>query len=678
MRQRCRGRPSAATVQPGVRGGLAPPSDVRDPELGLTLRACHAAEGHPCSRSHRRRGCSASSPPWWSSRARRALVYPLREVAPVVSLGVVYLRRRAARLDVLGRVAGHATAVASALAFNFFHIPPTGRFTIADGENWVALAVFLIVAVIASSSSRRSRARAAHRGRAAPPRGGPRRRDGAAAAARRRARRGAAAPRPQRLAAALGLPSAAIELRAGRGRRAARRVPAARGRPRSSARWSCRPGCRRRRCDALQERIVPAPRGAAGGRARARRAAAPRSSRRARCAAPTSLKTALLRAVSHDLRSPLTAIVAAGEALASPTLDRRRSGASSAAAITDEAHAAVAPDRQPARPLAAGGAAPPSRGPSGARSRRSIARRGRRPRLPAEPLSLALDRDLPLVRADAAQLERAFANLLENAPRHSGGHPGLGARARRPAGGCWCGSSTAGPGSRRPSGSGSSSRSTAPAARAPATAARASGWRSCAGSSRPTAAGSGSSRCPGQGTSFVVELPAELPPARRAGPDATRRDVSAGSGSSSATTSRRSCARCAWCCATPASRSIPRRPPPRRSTRPPCARRTRRSSTSCCPTATASRSAGQLREWTRDADHRAVGGRRGGAEGARARGRRRRLRDQAVRRARARRAPAGGAAPRRAGAGRAGAARPTGSRSTSPPTACTATARRST
>ena len=37
------------------------------------------------------------------------LIYPLREVVPVVSTGVVY-----------------------------FHIPPTGGFTIAEGENWVA------------------------------------------------------------------------------------------------------------------------------------------------------------------------------------------------------------------------------------------------------------------------------------------------------------------------------------------------------------------------------------------------------------------------------------------------------------------------------------------------------------------------------------------------------------
>jgi two-component system sensor histidine kinase KdpD len=36
---------------------------------------------------------------------------------------------------------------------------------------------------------------------------------------------------------------------------------------------------------------------------------------------------------------------------------------------------------------------------------------------------LSFDRGLPLVRADAAQLERVFVNLLENAHRHSAGRP---------------------------------------------------------------------------------------------------------------------------------------------------------------------------------------------------------------------------------------------------------------
>ena len=35
------------------------------------------------------------------------------------------------------------------------------------------------------------------------------------------------------------------------------------------------------------------------------------------------VKTALLRSVSHDLRSPLTAITAAAGGLGSPTLDER-------------------------------------------------------------------------------------------------------------------------------------------------------------------------------------------------------------------------------------------------------------------------------------------------------------------------------------------------------------------
>ena len=63
------------------------------------------------------------------------------------------------------------------------------------------------------------------------------------------------------------------------------------------------------------------PRSARCSRARSSATGSPRRSwRPRRCAAPTTLKTALLRTVSHDLRSPLTAIVAAGEALRSPTL----------------------------------------------------------------------------------------------------------------------------------------------------------------------------------------------------------------------------------------------------------------------------------------------------------------------------------------------------------------------
>ena len=95
-----------------------------------------------------------------------------------------------------------------------------------------------------------------------------------------------------------------------------------------------------------------------------------------------------------------------------------------------------------------------------------------------------------------------------------------------------------------------------------------------------------------------------------------------------------------------------------------CARPTRRSSTWCFPTSTGSRCA-QAARVERDADPRALGGRRRGAEGASARRRGRRLRDQAVRPARAGGAPSGGAAPGRARRRRS-ADRADGSRSTWP------------
>src|SRR3954452_15606489 len=88
------------------------------------------------------------------------LVFALRGVAPVVSLGVVYLLTVLVIASIWGVWLGVATALASALAFNFFHIPPTGRLAISGGENWVALAVFFVAAALASSVTELARRRA--------------------------------------------------------------------------------------------------------------------------------------------------------------------------------------------------------------------------------------------------------------------------------------------------------------------------------------------------------------------------------------------------------------------------------------------------------------------------------------------------------------------------------------
>ena len=167
---------------------------------------------------------------------------------------------------------GIVTALAGALAFNFFHIPPTGRFTIADAENWVALAVFFVVALVASWLAE---ARAAARSEAEQ-----RRREADLAAelardaARRTELRDARARRRRRLAQALGLPSAAIELAGRRGRRATRRVPAPRGRTQ------------------IGTLLLPArhPGGAAAPRAGARRPAARGAARPRRSSATSSLR----------------------------------------------------------------------------------------------------------------------------------------------------------------------------------------------------------------------------------------------------------------------------------------------------------------------------------------------------------------------------------------------------
>lgn len=48
-------------------------------------------------------------------------------------------------------------AILSTLAYNYFFLPPVLRFTIADPQNWVALFAFLFTAVVASQLSERAR-----------------------------------------------------------------------------------------------------------------------------------------------------------------------------------------------------------------------------------------------------------------------------------------------------------------------------------------------------------------------------------------------------------------------------------------------------------------------------------------------------------------------------------------
>jgi two-component system, OmpR family, sensor histidine kinase KdpD len=59
-------------------------------------------------------------------------IYPLKQVAPVVSLGVVYMLAVVIVSVTWGVWLGVGTSLLSALAFNYFHLPPVGRLRIRD------------------------------------------------------------------------------------------------------------------------------------------------------------------------------------------------------------------------------------------------------------------------------------------------------------------------------------------------------------------------------------------------------------------------------------------------------------------------------------------------------------------------------------------------------------------
>ena len=353
-------------------------------------------------------------------------VYPLREIAAPISLSVLYLVAVLLIASAWGMWLGVATALASALAFNFFHIPPTGRLEIASGENWVALAVFLIAAAVASALAEAARSRALE--------AEERRREADLAAEMSRTLlrgddlRAALPVAAQRLATSLGLASAAIELQPVDSDE--RRVAfALRDGSRQLGTLLLSHDVAEAKLRRVQERIVPALEALLASAlerdALLSDVVETRALRRS-----DVLKTALLRAVSHDLRSPLTAIIAAAEPLAGEHVsdDDRRD---LAGGIGQEARrlSRLIDDLLDLSRLEAHAAEPRPEWCSIDELLRAAADQA----ATEAQFGFSIGPDLPLVRADAVQLERAFANLLENSARHSGGHP-VSVRARAGAG----------------------------------------------------------------------------------------------------------------------------------------------------------------------------------------------------------------------------------------------------
>jgi two-component system sensor histidine kinase KdpD len=344
-----------------------------------------------------------------------ALIYPLKQVAPVASLGVVYLLGVVVVSAFWGRMLGAVTSIASAAAFNFFHLEPVGRFTIADSRNWVALATFVVIALTTSAVSEQARSRARE-------------------AERRRGEADLNAEMAQRLLEGTDLDAAlalvarhlartfelssvtiltgehegdgrrlAIPLQAGGARIGTLLVPA---------------GIAEVNERRLREHVAPAL-GAVLAAAQERERLSKERVATEALRRSEAVKTAVLRAVSHDLRSPLTAMVAAGAAVRAPDLTLSERDELGTLVVDEGARLSRLIENLLDLSRLEAGAAEPERVEC---SLEEVVEAAVSAQVSPSAFRVSVDPRLPLVHADFAQLERALSNLLENAARFSGGH----------------------------------------------------------------------------------------------------------------------------------------------------------------------------------------------------------------------------------------------------------------
>jgi two-component system sensor histidine kinase KdpD len=352
-----------------------------------------------------------------------AIVALLKPHVPVLSLGALYVLAVLPVAILWGTVLAAAVSVASMLVFNWFFLPPYHSFHLQESQNWLALAVYLAIALTVSELAARARAR---------------RED----AEQRRVEAHALAEaaldilRGRTLdeelgrltgltAEVLGVEGARLELGEQPPRERERALPVEAG-LRSVATLfvdeeaTIDESVQRRFLPSLAALLaVVVERSRLEGEAL--EAEALRRS--------DALKTALLRAVSHDLRSPLTAILASADALASPRLaleDDDRLGL--AETIRGEA---ARLDRVVEQLLdlsrLEAGAAEPHRelwhvDELVSQSLTGLGAEADRVRVDIAP-------NTPPVEVDAAQVERVLANLIDNALHYSPSDSGVLVRA---------------------------------------------------------------------------------------------------------------------------------------------------------------------------------------------------------------------------------------------------------
>jgi len=327
-----------------------------------------------------------------------ALVEVLEPHVPVLSLGVLYVFAVLPVAVLWGTQLALAASVASMLAFNWFFLPPKHTFQLRDGANWLALAVYCVTAVVVGFLAARARRRSADAEQ--------RRREASLLA-------DAAADLLRGTPEERALEKAAEPLAAALGVEALRIVPGAHAPEAGERALPMRDvatvlvDSELDVDDAVAARVLPALGALFAVQADALEAEALRRS--------DALKTALLRSVSHDLRSPLTAILAAAGALTNAELsldDADRAELSNAIRQEAERLNRVVGDLLDLSRLEAGAAEPHlelwSADELVGQALDGNAR-----------VQVELDDAAPPVRVDGAQVERALANLIGNALKFS-------------------------------------------------------------------------------------------------------------------------------------------------------------------------------------------------------------------------------------------------------------------
>jgi two-component system, OmpR family, sensor histidine kinase KdpD len=318
---------------------------------------------------------------------------------PVLSLGVLYLFAVLPVAAVWGLTYSIAVSVGSMLAFNFFFLEPVHTLTLADSRNWFALLVFVVTAVVVSELATRSRRRAREAGLLAE-------------IATTLLEHGSVASELQEISAeaarALNAEEAQIEL--GERARGGYDLTAAGRRIGAIRVEGGEAGARRRVLPALASLLAVAlDRERLAGEALEAEAL-----RRA-----DAIKTAVLRSVSHDLRTPLMAISTSASALARRDLaiddaDRLELLATIISA-SDRLDRLVANLLDLSRLQA--GAAEPDRHLVSidelvAGALEELGEAGR-------PVDVSLPDEPGSVLVDANQVQRALVNLIENALKYS-------------------------------------------------------------------------------------------------------------------------------------------------------------------------------------------------------------------------------------------------------------------